>query len=132
MKMFRLSSLLFMTFSFALLASCRLTRNDVVGRWSDHGDTLIINNDDSFLFTKYRSKKDSQFHAVDTTLKAILPGRWKLDKKSIHFEFRDTTQNFGAGCTTYQYWKRLSKKKLIRPRTCQSPTHEFWVITKIK
>lgn len=114
-----------------LFASCRLSRTHVIGKWDDHGDTLVINNDDSFVFIKYISRRDSELHPIDT-LKTILTGQWTLDKKSVHFEFTDTMQTFGGDCTTYQYWNRLSKKKLIRPRTCQKPTHELWVINKIE
>lgn len=111
------------------MTSCSLTRTDVIGKWKGQfDDTLIINQDNSFVFIK---DKFSKVNLTDT-LQTHLVGQWTLQKKSIHFIFSDTTQNFGDNCRTYQFWwTRGSKKKLIRPMTCKSSTHHFIAITKI-
>ena len=113
----------------SLMTSCSLTRTNVIGKWKGQfDDTLIINQDNSFLFIKDKFSKDN----LTNTSQTHLVGQWILQKKSIYFIFSDTTQNFGGDCKTYQYWwTRGSKKKLIRPMTCKSPTHHFITITKI-
>ena len=114
---------------FSLMTSCRLTRTDVIGKWKGQfDDTLVINKDNSFLLIE---DKLSKTNLLDCS-KTHLVGQWTLFKKSIHFNFADTSQSFGGNCRTYQYWWRLgSKKKLIRPITCKSPTFDFITITKI-
>jgi hypothetical protein len=117
-----------------LLASCRLTRNDVIGKWAvSQNDTLIIKQDNSFLLVKSsRQLNNGQSNNSDSS-SLFTSGHWTLYKKAIHFDFSDTTQNFGGGCTTFQYWwTKGSKKKLVRPMTCKSPTHEFRSINKIE
>ena len=115
---------------FSLATSCRLTRNDVIGKWKGQfDDTLIINEDNSFIFIKDKYSKAN----LEDSSKTHLVGQWTLFKKSIYFNFTDTAQNFGGGCKTYQYWwTRGSKKELIRPMTCRSPTHDFKIINKIE
>ncbi len=112
------------------MTSCRLTRNDVIGKWKGQiDDTLIINQDNSFLFIKDKFSKAN----LTDSLQTHLIGQWTLQKKSISFKFADTTQNFGGSCRTYQYWwTKGSKSKLIRPMTCKSPTHHFVTITKME
>ena len=132
--MFRLTYfLLTACILLVVLASCRLTRKDVIGTWKGGlDDTIVINSDNSFLFIKDKFSKQNQNSFKDTT-SSHLTGHWILYKAAIHFDFADTMKNFGGGCTTYQYWKiRSSKRKLIRPRTCRSPTHEFYSIIKVK
>lgn len=102
---------------------------DVIGKWKGQfDDTIIINQDNSFLFIKDKFSEDN----LTNTSQTHLVGQWTLQKKSIYFIFSDSTQNLGGDCKTYQYWwTRGSKKKLIRPMTCKSPTHQFMTITKI-
>jgi len=113
----------------SLMTGCNLTRTNVIGKWKGQfDDTLIINQDNSFVFIKDRFSKTNLTDSLQTNL----VGQWTLQKKSIYFNFSDTTQNFGGDCKTYQYWwTRGSKKKLIRPMTCKSPTHHFMTITKL-
>jgi hypothetical protein len=115
-----------------LLTSCSLTRNDVIGTWKEQfGDTLTIFNDNTFLLTKQTPGKTGQINSVDSS-KIVMTGRWTLNKKTIHFQFVDTTQNFGGGCRSYQYWWiRSSKKQLIRPDNCKIPTDHFIAIVKV-
>ncbi|HEX6427245.1 MAG TPA: hypothetical protein VF008_06145 [Niastella sp.] len=120
--MSRQSYLILIAFVFIFsLTACRLTRSDVIGKWKEHSgaDTLIIYNDNSFLFIKGNTGMASG-------------GHWILYKKAIHFEFSDSTQSFGDGCKTYtHWWTRSSKRSLVRPDRCNTPTHHFSVITKI-
>lgn len=115
--------------TLSLVTGCNLTKTNVIGKWKGQfDDTLIINEDNSFVFIKYKFSKSNLTDSVQTHL----AGKWTLQKKSIYFYFSDTTQNFGGDCKTYHYWwTRGSKKKLIRPMTCKSPTHHFVAITKI-
>jgi len=107
-----------------------LTRKNVIGKWKGQlNDTLIINQDNSFLyiedkFSKTNLKDSSTIYSV---------GEWILQKKSIYFKFADTTKSFSGGCKTFHYWwTKGSKKQLIKPMTCKSPTHRFEVISKIE
>lgn len=108
-----------------------MTRSDVIGKWTGQpGDTIVINQDNSFSLINTVGD-DKQNNTINTSPSG-LTGKWILNKKSIHFDFADSTQNFGGGCTTYQYWwTRGSKRKLVRPMLCTSPTHEFRMIVKI-
>lgn len=110
------------------MAGCNLTRNNVIGKWKgNYGDTLIMNKDNSFIY-KIKPNQEN----LDDTSKRNLTGQWTLSKKMIDFKFADTTQNFGGGCNYFQYWwLRNSRKTLIRPMTCKSPTNRFVTITKI-
>jgi hypothetical protein len=124
--------LLFLTITTVLLSlmtSCNLTRSNVIGKWKGQfDDTLIINQDNSFVFIKGKFSKAN----LHDTSQTYLVGQWTLKKKSIYFNFSDTTQNFGGDCKTYQYWlTRGSKKKLTRPMTCKSQSHHFVTITKM-
>ena len=116
--------------SLLLIISCNLTRKNVIGKWKGQfDDTLIINQDNSFLLIK---DKFSKTNLTDSSQK-YLTGKWTLKKKSIYFKFADSTKSFGGGCRSYHYWwTRGSKKKLVRPMTCKIPTHHFEVINKIE
>ncbi|MFT3681352.1 MAG: hypothetical protein QM791_13830 [Ferruginibacter sp.] len=106
--------------------SCRLTRKDVMGKWQqESGDTIIINANDSFILIKKNN--------IQSRSKENISGHWKLSQKSIHFYFEDSLQHFGGGCSAYWYmWTKGSKKKLVRPGTCYSPTNRFVSARKIE
>jgi hypothetical protein len=115
--------LIFVLITSVSFTACRLTRSDVIGKWEGKpdGSVIIVNGDNSFQF----------FKSGDTSAMAI-GGRWALQKNTIHFFFTDSTQGFGGGCNRYSHWwTRSSKRSLIRPNQCNSPTHHFNVITKI-
>ena len=126
---------LFLTIAAILLAtSCTLTRKNVIGSWKDEfGDTLIIKSDNSFILIKSKLNETRQDSLVDNTMaSSSLTGQWTLFNRSVSFMFSDTTMNLGGDCRSYQYWWRLSKKKLVRPWTCKIPTHRFVTITKFE
>jgi hypothetical protein len=122
------------TAAIVLVTGCSLTRENVIGKWKEQfGDTLIIDSDNTFLLIKSRLNETSKDSLVDVVwASSSLAGKWNLSKKSVSFKFSDTTMNLGGGCTSYQYWWRFSKKKLVRPWTCRVSTHRFVTITKIE
>ena len=115
-----------------LLTNCRLTKTDVIGNWKEQfGDSLTIYKDNVFLLVKQKASKAGEIGFVESS-KIRLTGQWKLNKKAIYFTFDDPAQSFGGDCRMYQYWwTRGSKKKLVQPVTCKSPTHHFTTIVKV-
>ncbi len=125
-----LKQFLFIAIALFVFAGCNLTRFDVVGKWKGQfDDTLIINQDNSFLYIKDEfSKADS-----NDSFKKNVEGQWTLSKKSIYFNFNDTSQNFGGNCKVFYYRQRLfANKKFIRPNYCDKPTHRFIIMNKVE
>ena len=131
----RLITILFkLFFLFCLFSSCSLTKNNVIGKWLvPQTDTLIIKPDYSFLLVKTNPQTSKVQPRGILLTSQILDGHWSINKKKVYFIFDDTTKNLGSSCTSLQYWwRRGSKKKLVMPRTCTSPTHHFVTVKKIE
>ncbi len=123
--------ILTVTISILLLTSCRLTKNNVIGKWADpSGATLTIKSDNSFILYKNSSTVQTQ-PGRDSSSFLHVGGHWILSARQIYFEFTDTTQHLGSGCRSYSYWRKAGKKTLVRPVTCESPTHRFVTVRKI-
>ena len=111
-----------------MLTSCSLTKKNVTGKWLfDYRDTLILKADESFLFIITNHQK-----STTTSPNEVLTGHWRISKRSVDLVFSDTTKNRGGRCRTlYYWWTRGSKKRLVMPRSCTTPTHDFISVTKM-
>ena len=106
--------------------SCRLTKDNVVGKWKGpHGDTLIINQNNTFALISHTTGPD--------ILSETVSGKWELYRKSVHLDFNDSTADLNGNCSTlYYWWTRASRRTLIRPADCKGPTNRFFSYNKIQ
>jgi len=127
------SSILIVLSLLLFTISCTLTKHDVIGKWKGpHRDTLIVNQDNTFLLISHRSGNSMQKNELDT-LRETFGGKWTLSRKSVHLIFSDSMSDFSSSCKTlYYWWTRASKRTLIRPVDCKSPSNQFLSYNKIQ
>jgi len=130
-KIFSLSYLILLLVTIVFY-SCGLTRKNVIGKWQVSRDKILyVNPDNTFKLVQTAQSDSFRISALDTT--KYVDGTWKIYGKVLSFRFNDTTQSFGGGCKAYQYmWTKGSRKSLMRPSTCKTPTNRFTSMNKIE
>lgn len=114
-------------FFLLFFSSCKLTEASVTGKYAGTGlsgmnDTLTVYSNKTFTLETIRD-----------SLEKTISGSWSINNKCLMLDLGEHNEKLFGSCSSICYWNRLlTRKKLIRPITCNIPTHHFTTYTKFE